>query len=70
MEVEMAELVSAFDNAYLTAWECCEDINQYIKDHYNGDKEKFLSDISHNCDYCSVSSALKTVMNEIEKSIS
>lgn len=68
MQAEMQELVAHFEDAYFMAWDTCEEIQEYIRDHYEGNTEQFLSDVAHNCDYFSMSPILREFIDKIEKS--
>ena len=39
LESEMRELLSAFDSAYIITWETAQDIEEFIKESYDGDTE-------------------------------
>lgn len=64
LEVEARELLSAFDSAYTLAWESAEDIWAFIKESYDGDTERFLSDVAHSCDYFSLAPVLRAFFDQ------
>lgn len=66
MEVEARELLDEFESAYSEAWFAAQDILKYIDDEYDGDKERFLYEIAHCCDYYSTAEALKAVLEVSE----
>lgn len=68
MEAEMRELIGDFEESYSMAWNTCKEIQEHIKNHYEGNTEQFLSDVAHNCDYFSMSPILRDFIDKIEKS--
>ena len=67
LEAEMRELLQAFDSAYTIAWETAQDIEEFIKESYDGDTEQFLSDVAHSCDYFSLAPILRQFFDENSK---
>ena len=67
LESEMRELLSAFDSAYIIAWETAQDIEEFVKASYDGDTEQFLSDVAHSCDYFSLAPILRQFFDENSK---
>ena len=63
MQVEARELLEDFESAYQDAWFVAQDILKYIDDEYNGDREQFLYDVAHSCDYFSTAEVLKAVFD-------
>ena len=66
MEVEARELLEDFESAYSEAWFVAQDILKYIDDEYNGDRDRFLYEVEHCCDYFSTAEALKAVLEVSE----
>ena len=67
VQAEARELLEDFENAFQDAWFVAQDILEYIKKEYNGDRDAFLNDVAQNCDYCSSAEALKSVFGISEK---
>ena len=67
MQAEARELLEDFENAYSEAWFDAQDILKYIEEKYGGDRQAFLDNVAHSCDYCSAAEALKSVFGISEK---
>lgn len=39
LEVEVRELLNAFESAYSMAWDTAQDVEAFVKDNYDGDME-------------------------------
>lgn len=66
MQAEARELLEDFESAFSIVWDSAQDILNYINVEYNGNKEQFLFEVAHNCDYCSTAEALKSVFEAFE----
>lgn len=64
LEVEARELLCDFESAYSTAWETCEQIEQYIDRYYGGDVATFIYEVAHNCDYFSIAPILQDFISQ------
>lgn len=60
-------LLEEFENAFDDMWPVVQEILDFIKYEYNGDKEAFLADVSSSCDYFSASDALRAIFGYSEK---
>ena len=61
-EKKAAELLAAFECAFSNQWEVAQEIKAYVNQHYAGDIERFIYDVSHSCDYFSIVPALKSFL--------
>ena len=66
MQAEGRELLEDFESAFSIVWDSAQDILKYIEVEYNGNKEQFLFEIAHSCDYCSTAEALRSVFEAFE----
>ena len=66
LNVESRKLLEEFESAFSDAWFAAQEILKYIDDEYNGDKERFLYEVAHNCDYFSAAKALKSIFDHSE----
>ena len=67
MQAEARELLEDFESAYSEAWIAAQDVLAYIEEEYDGDRERFLYEVAHNCDYFSASEALRIVFDHSER---
>ena len=63
MQAEARELLENFESAFSETWFCAQDILKYIDDEYGGDRDLFLYQVAHCCDYFSAAEALKAVFD-------
>lgn len=58
-KVLLADFESAFSNTY----DAAQDILNYIDDYYEGNRNDFLNEALHDCDYYTVAQALKVIFD-------
>ena len=67
MPIRARVLLEDFESAFEDAWNVAQDILIYIDEHYDGDRNAFIDEALHDCDYYTVASALKAVFGFSEK---
>lgn len=60
-------LLEDFESAFSYAWDAAQDILIHIDSYYDGNKEMFLDDVAHSCDYFTTAKALKAIFDFSEK---
>lgn len=66
LEAEAKDLLCDFESAFSKAWDTAPEIEQYIKQHYDGDTERFIFEVSHSCDYFSLSKPLRLFLDHFD----